>query len=116
MRKLKEDEIRSIKKQLGGDLEVFQPPSSDASDRSEPAADARVPSLDALRGRSSRSGSAPESDSVSALAGKKSKAGKRGSNPGKSDYSVRFKDKNTDSPSKVAIVSSKSKKVVYEQG
>jgi hypothetical protein len=115
MRKLKEEEVKSIKKQLGGDVEVYQ--STYSSDPGGPAtADARVPSLDALRGSSSSdSKSALESDAGSG-SGRKRKAATRGSNPGKSDYSVRFNKKNADKGSKVAIVSSKLNKVVYEQG
>jgi hypothetical protein len=117
MHKLKETEVKSIQKQLGGDVEVFESPRSDASSRSAAAsADARVPSLDALRGGSSGSAGSGGSDAFSSFATKKSSAGKGSSNPGKGDYSVRFKKKNTDGTSKVAIVSSKLKKVVYEQG
>jgi hypothetical protein len=117
MRKLREQEVKNIKKQLGGDVELFESPRSDASDRSGPSsADARVPSLDTLRGSSFGSARSSQSDAFSSLATKKGKAGKRGSNPGKGDFSVRFKKKNTDGGSKVAIVSSKLNKVVYEQG
>jgi hypothetical protein len=106
VRKLKAKELDALKKELGGDVVIHDFPSMDAAFGVQAdAADARVPSLDALRGNTA------ESDCSTA-----STAKKKPSNPGKSDYSVRFSSKNVDRGSKVAIVSSKSNKVVYEQG
>jgi hypothetical protein len=121
MRKLKPKELDDLKKELGGDIVIHDSPSLDAAFGTPPdAADARVPSLDALRGNAagaSTSAKAPESDASTARGAKKKRATSApGSNPGKSDYSVRFSSKNVDRGSKVAIVSSKSNKVVYEQG
>jgi hypothetical protein len=106
MRKLKAKELADLKKELGGDIVIHDSPNLDAAFGVQAdAADARVPSLDALRGNT------VQSDSSTAKAGKT-----KPSNPGKSDYSVRFSGKNVDRGSKVAIISGKSNKVVYKQG
>jgi hypothetical protein len=121
MRKLNPKEVENLRKQLGGDIVVHESPNLDAAFGAEAnMADARVPSLDLLKGNSKRGPSsfnAPESDmTIGKARSKKKAASARGSNPGKSDYSVRFSSKNVDRGSKLAIVSAKSKKVVYEQG
>lgn len=119
MRKLTASEIQNLKKQLGGDVDVYQPPESDATySATTRTADARVPSVDSLREGSS--GASPiQAESNTSSQGKRKKGKKAApprSNPGESDYSVRFSKNNVDKPSKVAIVSSQTKKVVYEQG
>ena len=115
MRKLKPKEIDDLRKQLGGDVVVHDSPSLDSAFGTANTADARVPSLDSMKGNGS-SGAVLESDKSTGKRGAKKKAtSSRESNPG-SDYSVRFSGKNVDRGSKVAIVSGKSKKIVYEQG
>jgi hypothetical protein len=120
MRKLKPKEIDDLRKQLGGDVVIHDSPSLDAAFGTEGnMADARVPSFDSMKGEAT-GGQVPlnalRSDRSTGKSGKKKKpTSSRESNPER-DYSVRFSSKNVDRGSKVAIVSGKSKKVVYEQG
>jgi hypothetical protein len=116
MRKLKPKEIDGLRKQLGGDVVIHDSPSLDSAFGTDAnMADARVPNPDSMRGNGS-SGSALASDRSTGKRGTKKKAtSSRESNAGR-DYSVRFSSKNVDRGSKVAIVSGKSKKIVYEQG
>lgn len=122
MRKLNEQELKNLKEQLGGDVRVFDEPSEDTSEKDHITADARVPSLEELRDDVSDSHSTDASYSSSEIALKRrnsarKRASKGGHSPsGTSDFSVRFGSKNSDKGSKVAIVSAKTKKIVYEQG
>lgn len=117
MAKLTSRELESAKEQLGSGREIVA--SSDASaDIGTATADARVPSLDALRG-------APTAQSVASIRfngtnGKSAKKAKGGTARRKtskeSDYSIRSRSKNVDANPKVDIFSSKSNKIVYRQG
>jgi hypothetical protein len=122
MRKLNEQELKNLKEQLGGDVHVFDEPSEDTSEKDHITADARVPSLEELRDDISDSHSTDASYSSSGITLKRRNSARKGapkggrSSSGTSDFSVRFGSKNSDKGSKVAIVSGKSKKIVYEQG
>ena len=123
MRKLSEQELENLKEQLGGDIRLYDQPSDDTSEESHPIADARVASLEELREEDSTVASDAAHGTQSVAPKKrnsteKTEGSKRAQKSSResSDYSIRFGPKNSDRGSKVAIVSSKSKKIVYEQG
>jgi len=107
-----DDELKDIAAQLGGSVEVFRKSSNYATDSRTVASDARVPSLDALRGEARK----VTLRSVAIRAPKRGARQKTASAAKPRDFSVNFRAENTDADSKVAIVSGKTKKVAYEQG
>ena len=116
MAKLTSRMLESVKKQLGGDREIIESSGTHA-DAKPVVADARVPRFDTFREATAESTPAVKSDSTNEKSAKKGKHRMaKGGNPGKSDYSVRSRAKNTDAGSKVDIISSKSDKIVYRQG
>jgi hypothetical protein len=120
MHKLSEHELKSLKEQLGGDVRLYDQGSDEIPEKDSPLADARVPALEVLRKEAEPIISdATHSGSTVMLRKntevKNAKKAPRGRNSS-SDFSIRFGPKNSDKGSKVAIVSSKSKKIVYEQG
>jgi hypothetical protein len=107
-----EDGLKDIAAQLGGSVEVFRKPADSAVDSRPVASDARVPSLDALRGQGRKA-------TVNSTAVRPAKRGARQKGAAAAklrDFSVHFRAENTDADSKVAIVSGKTKKIAYEQG
>jgi hypothetical protein len=129
MRKLNQPELENLKEQLGGDVHLYDHSADEIfSEEFHPTADARVPSLKELRDEDSVVASdaahlgttilALKKRNVAGSAGtrKQGQKGKKPSQRNSSDYSVRFGPKNSDRGSKVAVVSSKSKKIIYEQG
>jgi hypothetical protein len=120
MHKLNQHELENLKEQLGGDVRLYDETSNEIPEEDSPLADARVPSIEELREEAEPLVSdAAHSGSTVALKKstevKNAKKGPRERNSS-SDFSIRFGPKNSDKGSKVAIVSSKSKKIVYEQG
>jgi hypothetical protein len=107
-----EDGLKDIATQLGGSVEVFRKSADYAADSRTVAFDARVPSLDALRGQARKA----TMNSTAIRLAKRGGRQKSASAAKLRDFSVQFRAKNTDSDSKVAIVSGKTKKIAYEQG